>query len=257
MHHFAHELAGELADAAADALVGVYVHGSAVLGDWVPGCSDVDLLVVVTDVPPTGVAERLAAVLAAERDCPGAGVEASVVAAGAASVPRAPWPFIVHVTTAPPDRKTVFGASDAGDPDLILHYAVTRDAGRSAFGPRPETVVGAIPDRVVLTQLAAELRWAVTHADESYAVLNVCRALRYREPRCAVLEVRRWNLGTLARDRARARASGTRRPTTRARRNGHTARGRMDPHHRRRSAGLTGPYRRAGETACATRRLRT
>ena len=126
MHHFAHELAGELADAAADALVGVYVHGSAVLGDWVPGRSDVDLLVVVTDAPPTGVAERLAAVLAAERDCPGAGVEASVVAAGAASVPRAPWPFIVHVTTAPPDRKTVFGASDAGDPDLILHYAVTR-----------------------------------------------------------------------------------------------------------------------------------
>ncbi len=181
MHHFAHELAGELADAAADALVGVYVHGSAVLGDWVPGRSDVDLLVVVTDAPPTGVAERLAAVLAAERDCPGAGVEASVVAAGAASVPRAPWPFIVHVTTAPPDRKTVFGASDTGDPDLILHYAVTRDAGWSAFGPRPETVVGAIPDRVVLTQLAAELRWAVTHADESYAVLNACRALRYRD----------------------------------------------------------------------------
>ena len=135
VHHFAHELAGELADAAADPVVGVYVHGSAVLGDWIPGRSDVDLLVVVTDAPPNGV-------------------EASVVAAGAASVPRAPWPVIVHVTTAPPDRKTVFGASDTGDPDLILHYAVTRDAGWSAFGPRPETVVGAIPDGLEVFRVA-------------------------------------------------------------------------------------------------------
>jgi streptomycin 3"-adenylyltransferase len=181
VHHFADELAGELADVAADAVVGVYVHGSAVLGDWLPGRSDVDLLIVVTDALPNGVAKQLAAVLAAERDCPGTGVEASVVAAGAASVPRAPYPFIVHITTAPHDRKTVFGVADAGDADLILHYAVTRDAGWSALGPRPETVVGAIPDHVVLTQLAAELRWAVTHADESYAVLNACRALRYRE----------------------------------------------------------------------------
>jgi hypothetical protein len=140
VREFASELADAIAVAADGGLLGVYLHGSAVLGDWSASSSDVDVLVVVEDGVSTIAAEHLAAALSAARSCPGTGLEASVVEAGAASEPRAPWPFVVHATT-------------------------TRD------------------DRRVAGQLAEELRWAVDHAGVSYAVLNACRALRYRDER--------------------------------------------------------------------------
>jgi Domain of unknown function (DUF4111)/Nucleotidyltransferase domain len=193
---FVRVLADALARVAGDALVGVYLHGSAVLGDWSPGASDVDVLVVVRSGVTSIVAERLAAVLAGDRDCPGVGLEASIVEADAAATPAAPWPFVVHVTTALHDRKTVLGTPSVGDVDLILHYAVTRAFGWAAIGPSPETIIGAISERVVFRQLADELRWGIDHASESYAILNACRALRYRDERvlCSKTDGGEWAL---------------------------------------------------------------
>jgi Nucleotidyltransferase domain/Domain of unknown function (DUF4111) len=189
VREFASELAEGLADvAAAEELVGVYLHGSAVLGDWNPRASDVDVLVVVRDETPSSTVERLAAVLSGDRaprraprcESPGTGLEASVVESGAASKPSAPWPFVVHVTTTPDDRKVLWGMPGRGDADLILHYAVARDYGCAAYGPAPRTAFGAISERIIVRQLAEELRWAVERAGASYAILNTCRALRYR-----------------------------------------------------------------------------
>ena len=193
---FTRALADALAHVAPDSLVGVYLHGSAVLGDWSPDVSDVDVLVIARTGITTIVTERLAAVLVTDRDCPGVGLEVSIVEADAAAVPDAPWPFVVHVTTAPHDRKTVWGISSVGDADLILHYAVTRAFGWAAIGPSPEVIVGAISEQVVLRQLARELRWATDRASESYAVLNACRALRYRDERviCSKTEGGEWAL---------------------------------------------------------------
>jgi streptomycin 3"-adenylyltransferase len=180
VRNFTSALADALANAATDDLVGVYLHGSAVLGDWSAPASDVDVLVVVDDgVTPT-TAERLAEVLGADRECPGAGLEASVVEAGAASQPTAPWPFVVHATTTHNGRKVVWGTPGTGDADLILHYAVARSRGWAAYGPEPRLVVGAVRDDVVASQFAEELRWAVEHAGASYAILNACRALCFR-----------------------------------------------------------------------------
>ncbi len=194
VREFTNELAGALANVAADALVGVYLHGSAVLGDWIAPASDVDVLVVVGDGVSSIVADRMAEVLRADRECPGAGLELSVVEAGAASAPTAPWPFVFHAATTHNDRKIVWGTPRRGDADLILHYAIARDHGWAAYGPEPRLAVGAIPEGVVANQLAQELRWAVEHAGASYAILNACRALRYREERtlCSKTDGGNW-----------------------------------------------------------------
>ena len=181
VREFASELAVALANVAADVLVGVYLHGSAVLGDWSAPASDVDVLVVVEDGLTSSMAERLAEVLGSDRECPGAGLEASVVESGAACAPSAPWPFVIHVTTSHDDRKLVWGTIGGGDVDLILHYAVVRSHGWAAYGPEPHLVVGAIPGDIVASQLAHELRWGVEHAGASYAILNACRAVRFRD----------------------------------------------------------------------------
>jgi Aminoglycoside adenylyltransferase, C-terminal domain/Nucleotidyltransferase domain len=194
------EFTGTLADALArfadDSLLGVYVHGSAVLGDWRADVSDVDVLVVARSEVATATAERLAAVLSAERACPGVGLEATIVSADAAAAPAAPWPFVVHVTTAPHDRKTVWGKVADGDTDLILHYAVTRALGWTAVGLDPKTLIGPVADSIVLRQLADELRWGIRHASESYAILNACRALRFRDERvlCSKTDGGEWAL---------------------------------------------------------------
>jgi streptomycin 3"-adenylyltransferase len=156
-------------------VIGVYVHGSAVLGDWDERGSDVDVLVVAESDGGQTVVDAIATLPVS----PGTGLELSVVTPDAAANPAAPWPFAVHVTTAPDDSKLVWGEADAGDPDLILHYLVTRAAGWAATGPPPAAVIGAVPDEIVRAQLAAELQWAVAHASATYAVLNACRARRY------------------------------------------------------------------------------
>lgn len=193
---FLRRLADELTTTAVEELRGLYLHGSAVLGDWSPTTSDVDVLVVVRDQPGPAAMTALAAALGSVTDCPGVGLEASVVEAHAAAVPAEPWPFVVHVTTAPDDRKTVWGAEHGGDPDLILHYAVVREFGWAAEGPDPAEVFGSVPRRTILRQLGEELRWAVERASESYAVLNACRALRYRDEQvlCSKTEAGEWAL---------------------------------------------------------------
>lgn len=162
-------------------LVGIYVHGSAVLGDFAPRVSDIDLLIIVRDGTSSVVIERAADALAAERGCPGVGLETSIVAESPAHDPRPPWPYLVHVTTNPDDRKTVWCRPESGDADLILHYAVIRQSGVALHGAAPVFAVGELARAEILGQLAAELRWAVQHSSEGYAVLNACRALRYRD----------------------------------------------------------------------------
>ncbi|RPI04720.1 MAG: DUF4111 domain-containing protein, partial [Actinobacteria bacterium] len=173
----ARTLVDDLALAADGSLVGVCVHGSAVLGDFIPGASDLDVLVVVEDDVDDALLDRVTDTLASDRSMPATGLEASVVARTAAASPAKPWPFRVHVTTAPEDRKVVSGRTHSGDPDLVLHYAVARERGWSATGPPPTELFGSLPTSIVLEQIADELRWAADNGSASYAVLNACRAL--------------------------------------------------------------------------------
>ncbi len=160
-------------------LVGSYLHGSAVLGGFQPGRSDVDLLVVVDDGVTPAQVRMLADALAGVPGCPGVGLETSAVTVSAARMPAEPWPFLVHATTATADRKIVVGDGHDGDPDLALHYAVARQSGWAAYGPPASETVGAVPRRVLLERLQVELAWGLEQSHMAYAVLNAARALRY------------------------------------------------------------------------------
>ncbi|WP_195849184.1 aminoglycoside adenylyltransferase domain-containing protein [Arsenicicoccus cauae] len=170
-----------------DDLVGVYVHGSAALGGFVRGRSDLDVLAVVSEGEGEGQPhERDWAAVGAAVSTVGdewTPLELSVIRRSLAESPHEPWDFAVHVTAsdgAQPDSRVVLDRGD-GDPDLLLHLAVVRAAGIALHGPAPAELVGAIDRDEVLAQLVDELRWGVDNADEGYAVLNACRALRFAE----------------------------------------------------------------------------
>jgi len=189
-------LTRELLEVGRDSLTGVYIHGSAALGDFQPGRSDLDVLVVVEDKTDDDVVDSITAVLASDRQLAAVGIEASIVNRTDAARARSPWRFRSHVTTAPADRKIVSGRDHPGDPDLALHYLVTRQAGWPAAGPSPDHVFGELDRQLVLDHLAAELRWAAIEAPTTCAVLNACRALRFADDFtiCSKTDGGRWAL---------------------------------------------------------------
>src|SRR5688500_14680340 len=145
--------------AVAGALDGVYLHGSAALGGFVPGHSDVDVLAVVRGpVDQRLVADAVHSAAAAGR-CPGRGLEMSVITAATARS-LGDCPFELHVTTEPGGPRTVLGRDHPGDPDLVLHAAVCRRHGVALAGPHPRRVFGPVARGRVLAALADELRWA-------------------------------------------------------------------------------------------------
>jgi streptomycin 3"-adenylyltransferase len=179
---FAQHLTSQLIDASIG-LTGAYLHGSAALGGWQPGRSDVDLLLVTGGTPPRG---RLAAaadvlVTAGTTDSPGASLECSIVEAAHALHPGAPWPYLLHVNAGAQEQRVVWGGQRPGDPDLLIHYAVCRAAGFAVHGPSPDLVIGPVPRQQILAYLADELSWGLANAPEQYAVLNACRALIYAQ----------------------------------------------------------------------------
>jgi hypothetical protein len=178
----AERLAGDLAVRAAGQLLAVYLHGSAVLGGWVRGRSDVDILIVAADDTDQATADSMTlAILAAGLACPGPGLETSIVAASPAREPSRPWPYLRHVAAGPAGQPRIVVPDEAapGDRDLLMHYAVCRAAGRAVLGPAPRELLGPIPRREVLAYLADELDWGLANAPERYAVLNACRAVAF------------------------------------------------------------------------------
>ena len=179
---YARALTGQLTGVAEGVLQAAYVHGSAALGGWVPGRSDVDMLFVAADDIGSAAAKRMGEVLrAGAGGCPGREVECSVVTMAQARQPAPPWPFVLHVTAGPgqPGRTVRPDRRSGGDPDLLMHYAVCRAAGWPVYGPPPQDLIGRVPRRTILDYLAGELGWGIEHAPEAYAVLNACRALIY------------------------------------------------------------------------------
>ena len=181
----ANRLAAELAAVADDRLVAVYLHGSAVLGGWVPGRSDIDVLIVaaddVGDATLDSMADAIAGVQAEDlpAPCPAPKLETSIVTAAAARDPGPPWPFLRHVVTDPSGVTRVVGPYPGGDRDLLMHYAACRAAGYNAFGPKPRDLIGPIAREDILAYLADELIWGLASAPERYGVLNACRARVY------------------------------------------------------------------------------
>lgn len=181
-----------LTAAVCEGLLGVYVHGSAALGGWIPS-SDLDVLAVVEDRAAGVSWEDVGQVLVKGLDDRPV-VELSAVSAAAALHPAPPWPYLLHVAHG--ERRVVTDRG-TGDPDLCLHYLVTGAAGVSMSGPPPSSLVGEVSRDTVLAHLHDELIWGLEHGDGTYAVLNACRAMAYAEEGLVLSKVAggAWALG--------------------------------------------------------------
>ncbi|MET9658827.1 aminoglycoside adenylyltransferase domain-containing protein [Streptomyces sp. NPDC006510] len=189
------DVSAALAGARPD-LVGVYLHGSAVLGEFRADRSDVDVLAVATESGTKAAQQAMGELVArTAARCPGTGLEMSVItAATAASLGSCP--FEVHIRTSATETVIIPGSGHAGDPDLVLHCAVSREHALAVCGPPAFEVFGPVPADRVGAAIGSELRWALDHAGPTYAVLNACRALRFADDGqlCSKVDGGRWYL---------------------------------------------------------------
>jgi hypothetical protein len=203
---FAHRLTGACADAlrtdaSGTRLVAAFVHGSLTTDDFIPGRSDIDLLVVVDGELPDSHRDRLRDVSTASMSEQSSRVDLRVVTQETASSP-ARAPFVeLYVGYRPGTDPEVM--TRTAEPDLLVEFSVIRHSGMALIGPEP---------RMVITEPRAE--WMLEHSDGVLAaweqltedvrhaelmVLTTCRIWRFAIDRqhCSKTEAGRW---ALARD---------------------------------------------------------
>ena len=180
---FARTLAHACVGALGEAVTGVILHGSLTLDDYVPGRSDLDLLVVVDN--PLGDAQLAALIeaMASRRaEAPGP-VDLRVVTRQVAASPTAAPPLEAYLRLTPTSGVRVEERRHPGERDLAVELSVCRAHGRSLLGAAPAELIGEVPDRWVLAAGDAQLAaWQAIGDDPKYAeltVLTACRVWRF------------------------------------------------------------------------------
>jgi predicted nucleotidyltransferase len=162
------EIVSGLDSALDEDLVGVYLHGSAVLdcmGPW----SDIDLLAVVENPLDADAKRRVAEVVLRtsggyKRQGPRRPVELDVVRAAALREWRHPAPFEFHYSESFRER---FAAGEVEpwdattNRDLAAHVAVLRESGVALTGPSPRKLFPPVPDEDLRDALLYELEWTL------------------------------------------------------------------------------------------------
>jgi predicted nucleotidyltransferase len=219
-HAAAEELANELVaqcgEIVDDGIVAAVLHGSLATGSYVPGRSDVDVLIVVEDAPPDDqlLAIRDLVIRLASRAGVG-GLDLHVLTRAAAAAlteaPRVELYVGVHDDLPPEVLRRV------DDPTSVPELATARAGGRSLVGPEPRSLLSPIPDEWVIARGDAYVaRWQELTDDEpmsEFMVLTTCRIWRFavEGAHCSKAEAGEWALErdaslTAVRDALRRRA---------------------------------------------------
>lgn len=170
-----------------DNLVGVYLHGSAVMDCFNPQKSDLDLILVVErDVSNSDKLAFMGNVVKLNEEAPVKGIELSIVKKEYCNPFVYPTPFELHFSCAhmkwikenPEDYvKNMKGT----DKDLAAHFTIIRRFGIVLYGAGIEKVFGEVPARDYIDSICSDVENACEEILDNplYVVLNLCRVLAY------------------------------------------------------------------------------
>jgi hypothetical protein len=197
---FAQALARACARALGEAVAGVILHGSLTLDDYLPGRSDLDLLVVVDDPLTEAQLDALTDTLAGQRQWAPGPVDLRLVTRQVAASPTPAPPMEASLRLTPGSRVRLEERRHPGERDLAVELSVCRAHGRSLLGAAPAELLGQVPDRWVVAAGDAQLAaWQAIGDDPKHAeltVLTACRVWRFAEEsrHCSKTAAGQWAL---------------------------------------------------------------
>jgi hypothetical protein len=173
------ELVARLRAGLGEDLVAAILGGSAGLGAYEPGRSDLDVLAVV-DRPPGGARLRALApdLLHASLPCPARKLELVVMTrATVAGKPGAPaYELNLGTGAGQPDVVELDPAAEAAH-WFVIDRAIARSRGRSLLGPPAREVLAPVPRHELVAAVHGSLDWHQAHETASPdTVLNASRA---------------------------------------------------------------------------------
>ncbi len=172
-----------------DDLVGVYLHGSAVMGCFNPEKSDIDLIIVVRRPLPDPVKRAfMDMVILHNASAPPKGIEMSVVLENVCRPFVYPTPYELHFSAAhlvryKKDPVDYIRRMNGVDKDLAAHFTIIRKRGKCLYGAPIEAVFAEVPGRDYMDSIWEDVADAPQKIaeDTMYLTLNLARVLAYRE----------------------------------------------------------------------------
>jgi hypothetical protein len=161
-------------------LVSAILHGSLTLGDFKPGRSDLDLILVVERSVTAETAEALVEVVRTAELSPAGGLDLLVVTRAVArdAADNPSRELSVGRFGGSDDDLEIEGPADDVS-DLLQELSMARVTGRALLGADPRDVVGEVPAALVRANGTGWLRtWLGRVDDEKNAVFMVLTACR-------------------------------------------------------------------------------
>lgn len=162
-------------------LIGIYLYGSLVTGDFDPESSDIDLLVVTAepiDARDFDVLDQLHQAIAAAHPRWVDRLEVAYLAAAVLRTYREQRSDIAVMSPGEP-----FHLKDAGK-DWLINWWVVRNQGVALIGPPPQALIAPIAHdefthavRVQANDWRTWVAHSQTRPAQAYAIITLCRAL--------------------------------------------------------------------------------
>ena len=170
-----------------DNLIGIYLHGSAVMGCFNPDKSDIDLIVVINEPMPDSVkSEYMDMVVELNTFAPAKGIEMSIAVKNSCNPFVYPTPFELHFSVAhlnwyQKDPGDYIRKMTGTDKDLAAHFTIIKNRGRCLYGAPVDDVFAAVPKADYLDSIYEDVADAANDISENtmYLTLNLARVLAY------------------------------------------------------------------------------
>ena len=172
-----------------DNLVGVYLHGSSVMGCFNPQKSDIDLIVVI-DRPISDPVKReyMDMVVGVNACGPAKGIEMSIVLRRVCKPFVYPTPFELHFSAGHLDRyredpDDYIREMNGTDKDLAAHFTIIGKRGKCLYGAPIKEVFAEVPKDDYMDSIWYDVENAAEEitAYPMYLTLNLARVLAYKE----------------------------------------------------------------------------
>ena len=172
-----------------DNLVGVYLHGSMVMGCFNPQKSDIDLIIVI-DKPISDSIKRayLDTVVQFNALAPKKGIEMSIVLRAVCKPFVYPTPFELHFSAGylewyGEDPDDYIREMTGTDKDLAAHFTIINKRGKCLYGVPIEDVFAEVPSSDYMDSIWFDVEGATEEITEypMYLTLNLARVLAYKK----------------------------------------------------------------------------